>query len=175
MSFARRHRVVALICALAVVVPVAVAPSAALGAAREPSLKHEFFLEKTRFVTDVGLAIGALRQWVYKPYRDGKFASGASGRTAAFVKAGLATAFAANRLNAAYKLAQKDNTLKKLIAPLTLLRTKIGQLVTRVKGGNVGSGQLGDLNGVIDSLTSSGATNGVSISPKTVSSALLGG
>lgn len=55
-------------------------------------------LAKTRFVANAGLAAGATYQWIVKPYRNGKFKKGADGRTFALVKAGLAGAFAYNRL-----------------------------------------------------------------------------
>jgi len=171
----RRTRLVALACALALVAPAAAAPPALMADGRQSDLKRELVFEKTRFVVDVGLAVGALRQWVYKPYREGRFGSGADGRTAAFVKAGLATAFAVNRLNAAYKLTFKDDTLAKLRAPFDALRRQVSSLATRVKGGNVGSGQLGDVSEVIDGLTGAAKDQGVNIKPRTPPSAVVGG
>ena len=168
-----RTRMVALLCAVALMVPAAAAPALASGP--QTTVKREFIFEKTRFVVDVGFAVGALRQWVYKPFRAGTFASGAKGRTKAFVKAGLATAFALNRLNAAYKLTFKDDTLAKLRSPFDALRTQISALAAKIKGGNVGSGQLGSLNGVIDGLTGAAKTNGVTITPHTPPSAAIGG
>ena len=56
---------------------------------------------KTRFVANAGLAAGATYQWIVKPWRAGKFKSGADGRRVALVKAGLAGTFAYNRLKAA--------------------------------------------------------------------------
>ena len=56
---------------------------------------------KTRFVANAGLAAGATYQWIVKPYRKGKFKKGAKGRKLALVKAGVAGAFAYNRLKAA--------------------------------------------------------------------------
>ena len=87
-SWSSRTRMVALLCTLVLVVPAAAAPG--LASRPDPTVKRELIFEKTRFVVDVGLAVGALRQWVYKPFRAGAFASGANGRTKAFVKAGLA-------------------------------------------------------------------------------------
>ncbi|MVO84074.1 hypothetical protein GPA10_04650 [Streptomyces sp. p1417] len=74
---------------------------------------------KTRFVANAGLAAGATYQWIVKPYRDGKFKSGADGRKFALVKAGLAGAFTYNRLKAALRNAEGDPALAKAVAPLT--------------------------------------------------------
>ncbi|MGW6400818.1 hypothetical protein [Streptomyces sp. NPDC055134] len=74
---------------------------------------------KTRFVANAGLAAGATYQWIVKPYRKGKFKKGAHGRKLALVKAGVAGAFAYNRLKAAVKNAKGDPLLSKAVAPLT--------------------------------------------------------
>ncbi|MFG3012293.1 hypothetical protein ACGFZB_17900 [Streptomyces cinerochromogenes] len=73
---------------------------------------------KTRFVVNAGLAAGAVYQWIVKPWKAGTFKKGAKGRKLALVKAGLAGAFAYNRLKAAQRNAQGDPTLSKALAPL---------------------------------------------------------
>ena len=55
------------------------------------------------------------------------------------------------------------------------MRTQISALAARIKGQDVGSGQLGSLNGVIDGLTGAAKTNGVTITPRTPPSAAIGG
>ena len=47
---------------------------------------------KTKFVLHTGLAIGAFRRWIYKPWKAGTFKKGADGRTKALVKAAAAGA-----------------------------------------------------------------------------------
>lgn len=76
-------------------------------------------LAKTRFAVDASLAAGATYEWIVKPYREGKFKKGHHGRTMALVKAGLAGAFAYNRLKAAVANAEADPALSKALAPLT--------------------------------------------------------
>ena len=41
---------------------------------------------KTKFVLHTGLAIGAFRRYIYKPWKAGKFQKGADGRTTALVE-----------------------------------------------------------------------------------------
>ncbi|MDO0927930.1 hypothetical protein QQY24_21905 [Streptomyces sp. TG1A-8] len=74
---------------------------------------------KTRFVLNAGLAAGATYQWIVKPWKAGKFKKGAHGRTVTLVKAGLAGAFAYNRLKAAQRNAKGDPLLSRALAPLT--------------------------------------------------------
>ncbi|MEU2433003.1 hypothetical protein ABZ611_26535 [Streptomyces sp. NPDC007861] len=81
--------------------------------------EEERRLAKTRFVVDAGLAAGATYEWIVKPFKAGKFAKGHHGRTMALVKAGLAGAFAYNRLKAAVADAEADPALSKALAPLT--------------------------------------------------------
>lgn len=76
-------------------------------------------LAKTRFAVDAGLAAGATYEWIVKPFKAGKFKKGHHGRTMALVKAGLAGAFAYNRLKAAAADAKADPALSKALAPLT--------------------------------------------------------
>ena len=45
---------------------------------------------KTKFVLHTGLAIGAFRRYIYKPWKAGTLKQGADGRTAALVKAAAA-------------------------------------------------------------------------------------
>ncbi|OEJ22581.1 hypothetical protein [Streptomyces subrutilus] len=81
--------------------------------------EEERKLAKTRFAVDAGLAAGATYEWIVKPFKAGKFKKGHHGRTMALVKAGLAGAFAYNRLKAAVANAEADPALSKALAPLT--------------------------------------------------------
>lgn len=47
---------------------------------------------KTRFVGDVGLAIGTFHRYLWKPYQAGSFKKGANGRIKALLKGGATVA-----------------------------------------------------------------------------------
>ncbi len=102
------------LAALAAAEPAAAEADELAAATPSPSTsaeKQKF--AKTRFVANAGLAAGATYQWIVKPYREGKFKKGAKGRTFALIKAGLAGAFAYNRLKAAAENAKGDPLLSK--------------------------------------------------------------
>ncbi|MEU0374693.1 hypothetical protein ABZ070_31690 [Streptomyces sp. NPDC006283] len=97
-------------------------PQDTTNAVAQPSpspTEEERKLAKTRFAVDAGLAAGATYEWIVKPFKAGKFKKGHHGRTMALVKAGLAGAFAYNRLKAAVANAEADPALSKALAPLT--------------------------------------------------------
>src|SRR5262245_17147311 len=56
-----------------------------------PAEQHK--LARQRFVVNAGLAAGATRQWIVKPWKAGAFKKGARGRKAALDKSGRAGAF----------------------------------------------------------------------------------
>lgn len=105
---------------------------------------------KTKFVLHSGLAFGALRRYVYKPYKAGTFKKGADGRTAAFVKAAAATAFAINEIRLARNAALSDDQLRAVGDKLGGLGAKLTALVAGLKAGDaagIGS-SLGDLSSI---------------------------
>ncbi|MFD8807721.1 hypothetical protein [Streptomyces sp. NPDC059597] len=114
---------------------------------------------KTRFVANAGLAAGATYQWIVKPWRAGKFKKGADGRKVALVKAGLAGAFAYNRLKAAQKNAQGDPTLAKALAPLTAGIDALKNLPSKLRNGDTNAASSFDqiINQVKDAGQSAGA------------------
>ncbi|MFG2709365.1 hypothetical protein ACGFX2_02275 [Streptomyces goshikiensis] len=147
-------------------------------AAAEPSPstsaeKQKF--AKTRFVANAGLAAGATYQWIVKPYREGKFKKGAKGRTFALIKAGLAGAFAYNRLKAAVDNAKGDPLLSKAVAPLTAGIESLKGLGTKLRKGNANDADLSSLQNVITGVKSAGQSAGAPVTEKVPSLSQLGG
>ncbi|MGW1226883.1 hypothetical protein [Streptomyces sp. NPDC002530] len=130
---------------------------------------------KTRFVANAGLAAGATYQWIVKPYRAGTFKKGADGRTFALVKAGLAGAFAYNRLKAASDNAKGDPLLSKAVAPLTASIESLKGLGTKLRKGEAGGDEVGLFEGVINSVKDAGKSAGAEVKDKVPSTAQLGG
>ncbi|MEU1704425.1 hypothetical protein ABZ478_03360 [Streptomyces sp. NPDC005706] len=141
-------------------------PTAAVAAA-EPSPstsaeKQKF--AKTRFVANAGLAAGAVYQWIYKPYKAGKFKKGAHGRKLTLVKAGLAGAFAYNRLKAAARNAKGDPTLSKAIAPITAGIESLKSLPAKLRKGD--GSAANDFNDVINKVKDAGKNAGAEVKNK---------
>ncbi|WP_328944914.1 hypothetical protein OG259_28920 [Streptomyces sp. NBC_00250] len=132
-------------------------------------------LAKTRFVANAGLAAGAAYQWIVKPYREGKFKKGADGRTFALVKAGLAGAFTYNRLKAAANNAKGDPLLSKAVAPLTAGIESLKELGTKLRKGEVGDGDVGAFESVINSVKDAGKSAGAEVVEKVPSASQLSG
>ncbi|MFJ5552561.1 hypothetical protein [Streptomyces sp. NPDC093225] len=130
---------------------------------------------KTRFVLNAGLAAGATYQWIIKPYRAGKFKKGASGRTFALIKAGLAGAFAYNRLKAAIENAKGDPLLSKALAPLTAGVESLKNLTTKVRKGQAGDGDISSFEDVINNVKSAGQSAGATVTDQVPSLSQLGG
>ncbi|MEU4152558.1 hypothetical protein [Streptomyces sp. NPDC026659] len=114
---------------------------------------------KTRFVANAGLAAGATYQWIVKPWKAGTFKKGADGRKVALVKAGLAGAFAYNRLKAAQKNAQGDPLLAKALAPLTAGINALKDLPAKLRNGDTNAASSFDqiISQVKDAGQSAGA------------------
>ncbi|WP_406097437.1 hypothetical protein [Streptomyces sp. NBC_01013] len=130
---------------------------------------------KARFVANAGLAAGATYQWIVKPYRAGKFKKGADGRTFALVKAGLAGGFAYNRLKAASDNAKGDPLLSKAVAPLTAGIASLKGMATKLRKGEVGDGDVGVFEGVINSVKDAGKSAGAEVKDTVPSTSQLGG
>ncbi|MFC9977943.1 hypothetical protein ACFVH6_44255 [Spirillospora sp. NPDC127200] len=144
-----------------------ITPTASDSPAVCPSEQTKKFA-KTRFTADAGLAFGAFHRWIYKPYKAGTFNKGAEGRTKAFVKAGAAAAFAANRLNAARKMVDADPKLcGALKKPLDSLTNTLSGMVDRLKSGDVNPAEIGALGGAIDSFKDDASKNGAGITERT--------
>ncbi|MFD0267396.1 hypothetical protein ACFVGY_12480 [Streptomyces sp. NPDC127106] len=130
---------------------------------------------KTRFVLNAGLAAGATYQWIIKPYRAGKFKKGASGRTFALVKAGLAGAFAYNRLKAAVNNAKGDPLLSKALVPLTAGIESLKGLGTKLRSGQAGDADISSFEGVINGVKDAGKSAGAPVTDQVPSLSQLGG
>lgn len=132
-------------------------------------------LAKTRFVANAGLAAGATYQWIVKPYRAGKFKKGADGQKFAVVKAGLAGAFAYNRLKAAVDNAKGDALLSKAVAPLTAGIDSLKDLGTKLRKGEASDADVGALEDVITNVKDAGRSAGATVTDKVPSVSQLGG
>ncbi|MER5933293.1 hypothetical protein [Streptomyces sp. NPDC002054] len=130
---------------------------------------------KARFVANAGLAAGATYQWIIKPYREGKFKQGADGRTFALVKAGLAGAFAYNRLKAAVNNAKGDELLSKAVAPLTAGIESLKELGTKLRSGDASAADIGSFEKVINDVKTAGASAGAKVTDQIPSTSQLGG
>ena len=98
---------------------------------------------KTRFAADVGGALFLFHRYIYRPYQDGSFESGAEGRTAALIKAGLAAGATVKLLANARENAAANPTLCKAIAqPLDNIIASARDLATGLPGGRVDDSAL---------------------------------
>ncbi|AJE43804.1 hypothetical protein [Streptomyces nodosus] len=120
--------------------------------------EHQRFA-KTRFVINAGLAAGATYEWIIKPWKAGAFKKGAHGRTSSLIKAGLAGAFAYNRLRAAQHNAQGDPTLSRAMAPLNSGINDLKHLPSKLRSGDTSAASSFDnvINQVKDAGHSAGA------------------
>lgn len=128
-------------------------------------------LAKTRFVANAGLAAGATYQWIVKPWKAGKFKKGAKGRKLALVKAGLAGAFAYNRLKAAQKNAQGDPLLSKAIAPLSAGIDALKNLPSKLRKGDENS--AGSFDDIINQVKGAGQDAGAPVKNQVPSASQL--
>ncbi|KOU31154.1 hypothetical protein ADK53_26110 [Streptomyces sp. WM6373] len=164
------------LAALAAAEPAAAEADELAAATPSPSTsaeKQKF--AKTRFVANAGLAAGATYQWIVKPYRAGKFKKGAKGRTFALIKAGLAGAFAYNRLKAAADNAKGDPLLSKAMAPLTAGIESLKGLGTKLRKGQAGDADISSFDDVISSVKEAGKSAGATVTDKVPSASQLGG
>ncbi|MFE3069945.1 hypothetical protein [Streptomyces sp. NPDC059247] len=155
-----------------------VSAAATATATASPSASASFEqqrLAKTRFVANAGLAAGAAYQWIVKPYRAGKFAKGADGRTFALVKAGLAGAFTYNRLKAAVHNAEGDPLLAKAVAPLSAGIESLKGLGTKLRKGDAGAADVGSFESVINSVKDAGKSAGAEVVDKVPTASQLSG
>ncbi|WP_107101313.1 hypothetical protein [Peterkaempfera griseoplana] len=136
---------------------------AAAGSPSPTSSAEKVKHAKAKFVVDAGLAAGATYQWIYKPFKAGKFKKGASGRKTALVKAGLAGAFTYNRLKAALTAAKGDPTLAKAIVPLTAGVAALQHSITKMRDGSDPEAGASEFQGVIDSVKDAGKSAGADV------------
>ncbi|MFI9061689.1 hypothetical protein ACIGQE_07430 [Streptomyces sp. NPDC053429] len=156
----------------------AAAAADARAAAAEPtpstSAERQKFA-KTRFVVNAGLAAGATYQWIIKPYKAGTFKKGAKGRTFALVKAGLAGAFAYNRLKAAVDNAKGDPLLSKAVAPLTSGIESLKGLGSKLRKGDASDADVSNFQNVIGGVKDAGQSAGAPVKDQVPSLSQLRG
>ncbi|MEU7066101.1 hypothetical protein [Streptomyces sp. NPDC046161] len=156
----------------------AAAAADARAAAAEPtpstSAERQKFA-KTRFVVNAGLAAGATYQWIIKPYKAGTFKKGAKGRTFALVKAGLAGAFAYNRLKAAVDNAKGDPLLSKAVAPLTSGIESLKGLGSKLRKGDASDADVSNFQNVIGGVKDAGKSAGAPVKDQVPSLSQLRG
>jgi hypothetical protein len=123
---------------------------------------------KTKFVLHTGLAVGAFRRWIYKPWKAGTFKQGADGRTTALVKAAAAAAFTANELRLARNAALSDDTLRGVGDRLGGLTDRAQQLVPGFKDGKLNAGEIAALAAGLGSVTALAKQLGVPVPERSV-------
>lgn len=138
-----------------------------------PAERQKF--AKTRFVANAGLAAGATYQWIIKPYQAGKFKKGAKGRTFALIKAGIAGAFAYNRLKAAADNAKGDPLLSKAMGPLTAGIDSLKGLGSKLRKGQAGDADISSFQNVINGVKEAGKNSGATVTDKVPSLSQMGG
>lgn len=117
---------------------------------------------KTRFATDLGGAAFLTKRYIYTPYRDGKFRKGASGRTIAVVKAGVAAATSVKLLKNARDNAQANPTLCNTIAaPMSAAIASLGGVTSALTGGDLSA--LSGLGSALDNLRGLAGKAGVTV------------
>ncbi|MCX4574683.1 hypothetical protein OHB41_16085 [Streptomyces sp. NBC_01571] len=154
----------------------AIKDTAAVAAAATPSpstTAEKQKLSKTRFVANASLAAGATYQWIVKPWKAGKFKKGAKGRKFALIKAGVAGAFAYNRLKAASRNAKGDPTLSKAIAPLTAGIEALKTLPAKLRKGKSTDSTVGSFDDIINQVKDAGKSAGANVTDKVPSGSQL--
>lgn len=128
------------------------------------STSHALF-DKTRFVAHLGAAYYAFHHWVLTPYKAGKFAAGAKGRTGTITKGGLALLFAAHEVNVAQRVAHNshDPLLQKMDASLVQLQTSFSNVGGRLKQGQFNPADVQALDSAANSVSQTSAAGGQTI------------
>jgi hypothetical protein len=117
---------------------------------------------KTKFVAHAALGFGAFHRYIYKPYRAGAFRSGAHGRLAAFIKAGLAALFIKREVRLADAAAQNSPALCKLIVtPLRTVSETVGAAVSKLKQGDASG--INAVEGAVSQVESQASSQGANI------------
>jgi hypothetical protein len=109
-------------------------------------------IPKTRLLTDLALTYGAFHRYLYKPYKAGAFRKGASGRTKAIIKAGLATAAIVKLLSNAKENAAADPTLCKFVPSMDTIKASLSNLANKIRGGTATSSDADSTNNLFEQL-----------------------
>ncbi len=114
--------------------------------------------DKTKFVLHAGLGFGAFHHFIYRPFKQGSFASGAHGRIGTLIKAGLAAAFVVHELKLAKQDAESSPTLCHLVAPFDEAAAALSGISSKLHSGDVNQQDINGVASKIDS-TQQGAAN----------------
>ncbi len=146
-------RIIALVLVLGLLVPSAALAASSATVPQPVAVTSAF--AKTKFVFDLGTAAFAIHHFIYLPYKKdhlkGFFAK---------VKAGLAAAFAYNRLQAAYTVAQSGDSklLKAIVSPLNALIGAVKTIATKIKSGDISA--VPSANSALSTLSSAAQSVG---------------
>ncbi|MGH3391477.1 MAG: hypothetical protein ACRDOO_21620 [Actinomadura sp.] len=131
---------------------------------------------KTRFVANAGLAAGAFKRYIYTPYRNNAFKSGAPDQKKAIIKAGLAGAFALDQLRRAKNNVMADPTLCKVLAgPVTKLSALTKSMVDKLKKGQIDPSDIGSVSGGIEGFRKTAGGAGAGFKDRTPPAGVIGG
>lgn len=110
-----------------------------------------------------------MNRYVLQPYKGGKFTKGTGGRTAALIKAGIATAATAKLLKNAKENAKASPSLCKAVSgPLTQLSNGLDGVVDGLKSGSLPESAISGVGGLLGSVTSKAAEAGIPIKEQEV-------
>lgn len=131
---------------------------------------------KTRFVANAGLAAGAFHRYIYNPFRNGAFKSGAHGRRRAMAKGAVAGVFALDQLRRAKNNVQASPALcRTLSAPMSRLSSSITSLTGNMKRGNADPSQIASTSGALEGFRSDASRAGAGFKDKNVPPSMIGG
>ncbi len=128
------------------------------------------FLDKTRFVTDLGVAFFAFHHWVWAPYHSGDFNLTKPHHVKAMVKGGVALLFAYNRVKAADHLAHvsKSPLLHHLAGAIDKMQNGFHDLGLKLKAGKMDGKMLSGVNASVTALGEAASHSGMTIKDHSV-------
>ena len=109
-------------------------------------------IPRPRCSADLALTYEAFHRYLYKPYKAGAFRKGASGRTKAIIKAGLATAAIVKLLSNAKENAAADPTLCKFVPSMDTIKASLSNLANKIRGGTATSSDADSTNSLFEQL-----------------------
>jgi hypothetical protein len=125
------------------------------------------FLDKTRFVTDLGVAYYAFHHFIWNRYEAHELNMH---HKANLLKAGIAGLFAYNRLMAAYYIASTGNSalLHNLVAPLSELTARAQVMGEKLKSGQLDTSSIMEFNSSANSFQQAAHNNGFAFQDRAV-------
>lgn len=118
---------------------------------------------KTKFVLHAGLAFGAFRRYIYKPYQAGGFKKTAPKRKRTIVKAALAGAFAVRELKLARRAALSDDKLRPVADAMAKPLDQLGNLTSLFQGGSFNPAAILGTSGALGALGKAASGAGATI------------